>query len=223
MIILYGTHRTGLKKIGARKDFCNACERECVGEQWRSFDLGHVFFIPILPLGTRERWRCSLCGKDPRARYTTSKPLRIIGLFVLPVFILPVFLVHDDTPPTNPGEAYGPYVIAAGVAAVWVYLLYSTFFRRDSGPPEDQRRAAVVPLSTDSCPYCHGPLTGAPDYRCPSCDIRIDGESSQPLRPPPLPAAQATKPSLTSATTESGRCPLCGMLRAHAGGCPNAR
>ena len=44
MIILYGTHRFGLKKIAARKDFCNACERECVAEQWQSFDCGHFFY-----------------------------------------------------------------------------------------------------------------------------------------------------------------------------------
>lgn len=188
MIILFGTHHFARRKTAVRKDFCNACERECVAEQWQSFDCGHLFFIPVLPLGTRQRWHCSLCGKDPRARYKTRNSLRIVGLVVLPPFVLPIFFAPDDKPakPKKPEEAYAPYVVAAAFGAAWLYLLYATF-RRDSDPPEDERRKAIVPLSTESCFYCKGPLKRDPDYHCEPCGIRIYGGSRS--LPPSLPLA----------------------------------
>lgn len=186
MLILYGTHRFGLKKIGARKDFCNACERECVAEQWQSFDCGHVFFVPLIPLGRRQRWCCSLCGSDPRARYRTSKPMRIIGLFVLPVFFVPLWFVHEPTRLHRPSDAYAPYVMAFIFGGVWLWLLFTTF-KRSSGAPEDTRRAAVVPLSLDTCLFCRGPLALEPHPHCPACGIRIYADPRQ--SPPPLPHA----------------------------------
>jgi hypothetical protein len=222
MVILFGTHRFSPKKIGVRKDFCGACERECIAEQWQSFDCGHIFFIPVLPLGTRARWRCSLCGKDPRARYATNRPLRIIGLFVLPLFFLPMLFVHSDHVTETPGEAYAPYIVAALFGLAWVYLLYATFFKRP-GPSVDQRRGAVTPLSTEVCFYCHGELRNDPYCHCQTCGIRVyTALASSPLRPPPLAAASATVSPPTATMPESGRCSRCGFLRAHASGCPNA-
>jgi hypothetical protein len=178
MLILYGTRRFGLKKIGARKDFCNACERECVAEQWQSFDWGHIFFVPILPLGMRERWRCSLCGSDPRARYKTGKFMRIIGLFVLPVLFVPLWFDHSPAPPGRPSDASAAYGMTLIFGGIWLWLLYTTF-KRSSGSPNEARRASVAPLSLDTCLYCRRPLVLQPHPHCPSCNIRFYAEPQQ--------------------------------------------
>jgi hypothetical protein len=185
MLILFGTHRFNTRKIYARKDFCNACKSECLTEQFASFDCGHLFFIPLLPLGKRRRWRCSRCGKDPQARYETSKPLRIIGLFILPIFVGIPLLVHDDHPPRDPGEAYGPYIMAAAFGSAWLYLVYTTFFKKPSGINNEERRASVTPLATNICLYCRGPLATHPSCHCPACGVQFD---AVPISgPPPLP------------------------------------
>jgi hypothetical protein len=67
-------------------------------------------------------------------------------------------------------------------------LLYSVLKRP---PPlsEDERRKQVVALSTDTCVYCHGPLTGQPHLHCPSCQVRIymDGRAAPPKAVPHYP------------------------------------
>jgi hypothetical protein len=221
MLILFGTYRFDRKKVGIRKDFCNACERECVAVEWQSFDCGHIFFVPALPLGTKRRWLCSQCARDPRARFRTSKALGIVGLVVLPLFFLPIFLSPGE--PKQFSEATGMYVVAGLFTLGWLYLFYSTFFKRYSDPPDDARRANIVPLSTEVCVLCNGPLNQDPHYHCPRCGIRVYAESVAHhsrlnyLRsePPPLPSQNLPNP-------EAGRCPACGMLRAHAPQCTQA-
>ena len=183
MVALYGTYRFQRKRVGARKDFCHACERECIAEQWQSFDCGHLFFVPLLPLGTRTRWRCSLCGKDPRARYKTKTWLRILGLIVLPFPALILF-VGPDSPTTRPSDAAAPYGMAVIFGGAWLILLYSTL-KRDDSPSGDRRRTALSPLGINSCLYCRTPLVSHPDPHCPTCGVRFD--AVEPSLPPPLP------------------------------------
>lgn len=56
MLIVWGTHNFAKKLVGARRDFCNCCEHEVLTEQWQSFDMFHLYFIPLIPLGNRRRW-----------------------------------------------------------------------------------------------------------------------------------------------------------------------
>jgi len=191
MLILFGTHRFNTKKVYARKDFCNACKSECLTEQFASFDCGHIFFIPLLPLGTRKRWRCSLCGKDPHARHETSKPLRIIGLFILPIFCTaPLAVVLDGHMRKDPGDVQASYIMAAAFGAAWLYLVYLTFFKKSSGVSDEERRALVTPLATDICLYCRGPLATQPTCHCPACGVQFD---AIPISsPPPLPRQAST-------------------------------
>src|SRR5712671_2886084 len=79
MVIIHGQYHFGRRKVGARKDFCNACKRECLSELWRSFDCLHFFWIPLLPVGTHERWLCTLCNQNPR-KIQTRKGFKIAGL-----------------------------------------------------------------------------------------------------------------------------------------------
>ncbi|MGZ4962353.1 MAG: hypothetical protein ACXWKG_13760 [Limisphaerales bacterium] len=167
MIILHGKYHFGLRKIGARKDFCNACESESLTELWRSFDCGHIFWIPLLPLGSRERWLCTLCHKDPRARYKTGRMVQIAGLFVTAIFLAAMFIAD-----WKPDEVRFMWGARAFFALALLGFLYSVF-KRDPTVTEDERRNAVVPLSPDTCLYCHSTLATQPYIHCPTCQVRI--------------------------------------------------
>lgn len=165
--ILFGTYRFGLKKIGVRKDFCNACKRECVAERWSSFNCGHIFGIPLLPLGPRKRWCCSLCGRDPRARYKTRKGFKIAGLFVLALILASVWFTRVT--PEVQNTVWGGRIV---LSILFLCLLYSVI-KRPSLVSEEERRKAVVPLCADSCFYCGGSLASQPHLHCPSCQVQI--------------------------------------------------
>jgi hypothetical protein len=166
MILLHGRYHFGLRKIGVRMDFCNSCERQSLTELWRSFDWIHIFWIPLLPLGSRDRWLCTLCHKEPRARYKTGKPVKIAGLFVTAVFFAAMFAGD------KPDEVAFIWGARTFFALAFLGLLYSVL-KREPAVTEDERRKAVVPLSVHTCPYCQSPLTSVPNLHCPRCQVRI--------------------------------------------------
>ena len=180
MTIIYGTHRFGLKKTGACNDFCNCCEKECLSEEWQSFNCGHVFFIPVLPLGTKKKWKCALCGNDPRGRYKTSKFMQVLGVIFLPIMFAPAVLIawRRFVSPAPSGELEpmtSVYVVGGIFGAVWLSLVHSVFFAKKSSAKEDERRGAVVPLDTAKCHYCQGALSPGPEIRCVPCGVRVYG------------------------------------------------
>src|SRR6185369_10096979 len=183
MLLIHGQYHFGRRKVGARKDFCNACERECLSESWRSFDCFHLFWIPFIPLGHHERWRCTLCNQDPRKCYKTRKGFKIAGLFALAFILLITFAADVD--PKEKGTIWGMRIVS-GVG--FLGLLYSVL-KRPPSLSDDDRRKQVVALSTETCVYCRGPLTGQPHLHCPSCQVRIctDGRPTPPQAAPHYP------------------------------------
>src|SRR4051812_25501175 len=167
MFIVHGQYHFGRKKIGAQNDFCNACERECLSELWRSFDCFHLFWIPFLPLGRHERWRCTLCNQDPRKCYKTRKGFKIAGLIALAFVAVVMFAAKPD--PKEKGVLWGVRIFAS---VGFVGLLYSVL-KRPPAVSEDDRRKQVAPLSAQTCIYCRGPLTSEPYVNCASCQVRI--------------------------------------------------
>jgi len=172
MIIVYGTHRFGLKKTGVRKDFCNACQRECVAELYESFDCGHFFYIPIVPLGRKRRWICTLCHQDPRGRYKTSTFMRIIVLILFPLMAFPFLFMGIRELSSHTDGAWALLLMGAIFLIPWLFMLHTTIKPR-KGPSDEERRRAITPLSREECFYCRGPVTGDPNPYCPSCNISI--------------------------------------------------
>ena len=194
MIIIHGTYRFGLKKIAVRNDFCNACRNEGVAEQWQSFDFVHIFWIPLIPLGMKRPWTCSFCGKDPRNETRMGPVVRSILLLGLLVMLCDLWI--DRHPQNPPGPmAYG---ITAVLCGLGFWLLYGAF-KRPTGLTNEQRRARVIPLSTDECLYCHLPLTQKPHPHCLPCGIRIEGK--------PRPRASATPPPMSDSAVRDREVP----------------
>jgi hypothetical protein len=57
MILVHGFYRFKPKRVAFRNDFCLACAKAVRAFQVRTFDVLHVFWIPLLPV-----WHRPKCG-----------------------------------------------------------------------------------------------------------------------------------------------------------------
>jgi hypothetical protein len=174
MIVVWGVHRFSRKVAGYRNDFCLNCRQNQVAEWWRSFNVGHLYWIPLIPLGTRYEWSCSVCGIDPHARVESSKGFKIFvaGFFVLLTLasLTAAVVASGNLAPDffKPSEA-GSVWIAAVVGAV---LSAATIFwaTRTGGPTDLSEQLQRVPrLSSEQCHYCKGKLDA--EGHCAGCDV----------------------------------------------------
>jgi hypothetical protein len=58
MIFLHGVYRFSKKRVGFRNDFCSRCKQQRIAEQYRTFNMWHFFFVPLVPLGYASSWQC---------------------------------------------------------------------------------------------------------------------------------------------------------------------
>lgn len=168
IVIFYGIYRFSQRIVGCRNDFCNACKTEVLTERWRAFNVGHLFWIPLLPLGWHERWCCTKCGRDPRARYTTGRGYYIAGIIAFALIATLMWFM----PPVgeDAGTIWGMRLLFSAAALAMVYGLQKS---RGSDLLHQEKRRAVTPLSQDHCPYCNGLLVQRPEAECPICHVRI--------------------------------------------------
>jgi len=168
MIIIHGIYRFKQRIIGCRNDFCNACQHEALTEHWRSFNVGHLFWIPLLPLWWHARWLCTRCGKDPRARYTTGRGYYWAGLVAF-AFIAAMgwFMPSAEV---DTGTVWGIRLVGTAATVGMAIALQKS---RIGDPLHTTRRLAVIPLSHDTCHYCGGRLMEMPEIMCPTCGVRV--------------------------------------------------
>ncbi len=172
MFILHGTYRFGLKKIGVRRDICNNCKRECIAEEWQSFHCHHFFFIPLIPLGTRKEWHCTLCNADPRYKSSANGLLKILGGLVCFCTLMGTIALWGSTP--DDLDAGPLWLMRFIFPAVFGVVLWATFIRQPQPTlTPQQRRSMLTPLDDKECFYCHGPLDLNPTLHCPRCQVTI--------------------------------------------------
>jgi hypothetical protein len=165
MFIIYGMYRWARQRVGYRNDFCLTCEDQRVAEQHRTFDCGHVFFIPLLPLGYRKRWHCSMCGNNPHERVRTSRTLLILFAVIVGLFT-GLMWFGGAVPPEEAALIWGMRI---GFTLAFLGLVY---WIRRSKPTVGlkERLDQVPPLPRDVCLYCRGLLD--PDARCTPCGVQ---------------------------------------------------
>jgi hypothetical protein len=56
--IHYGRYRLLSRRVGYRADYCLTCDSPRIAEQYRTLDLFHIYFVPLLPLGLWRHWHC---------------------------------------------------------------------------------------------------------------------------------------------------------------------
>lgn len=168
MLICYGIYRFRQRIVGCRNDFCNACKKEALTERWRSFNMGHLFWVPLLPLGWHERWLCTCCGRNPRARYVTGRGYYIAGLIAFAL----IAALGWCMPPVgeDAGTVWGMRLLFTLATLGMIYALRKG---RHVDPLHTEERRAVTPLSHDCCHYCDGPLQQVPETMCPTCRVHV--------------------------------------------------
>jgi hypothetical protein len=166
MLIVHGAYHFRPKRVAFRNDYCLACQAPCRSIAVRTFDVGHIFWIPILPVGYWRHWQCSVCGRDPHNSPKTRRSFLWAGLLCLVAVSVILWELPFDT---DPGAGGWILRIAAPVAAI---LLLVYLVRSAKGSSLRERLAAIPPAADAVCPFCATPLvagTGA-RWSCPACN-----------------------------------------------------
>lgn len=182
MHIIHGIYHFGRKRVAIRRDFCFTCKGERTAALWQSSDWWYLFFVPLIPLGRRERWACGTCDMNPR-----YKPMSFVlnaCLVLLPIFGAFSFFAT---------KSVNGITVVFGFA--WILLLLHVL-GRGKDAVVDACLYSVRPFDASRCPICNGTLRKTPELRCDACNIRID--TARPATPPPyniekitgLPAAE---------------------------------
>ena len=152
LLIIHGIYQFCPKRLAFRNDYCFSCGQPRRSAQIRTFDAWHIFWIPILPLGFRKRWRCTVCKSQPHVHPGTRRGFKWAGLVVLLVFAF-AFWAVSLTPDIRILGWVIRFAAPLGAVLTLIHLLHT---------PKDlslkERLATVPPASDTVCPFCGSTL-----------------------------------------------------------------
>ena len=173
-MLIHGRYHFRPTYTAFKNDHCRSCsaERTCVEVQ--TFDVVHIYWIPLVPFGTQKRWFCSTCGQDPHVRTKTRRWVKILGCVffaITAVFlgILVVTLWLDNDPKDN--EALIDLSVGAVAALAIGLTLGISAAKQEPDTPirlnenyENDRSSSLL-----DCPLCGTILVDSPQRHCPKC------------------------------------------------------
>ena len=162
MLVFYGMHHFASRTVGFRPDFCLSCRNEVVAIESRSFDVGHFYYIPLVPLGFRRHWHCRTCGHNPRGE-RSGVVLQIIGVVAL--LVADVFAWME---PAGAEHATFALAVRFGLPALAVALIVNVRHRMKEDGSLKQRLRRLPPVG-DVCPLCGARVSAGPERRCTKC------------------------------------------------------
>lgn len=167
MLLIHGLYRFRTRRVAFRNDYCLVCKQPARSVQFRTFDAWHLFWIPLIPLGFRKRWLCTVCGREPRLYPGTRRGFKWVGFFLL-LLIAPVFWIE----PLTPDILIFGWVVRIG-APIGAVLTLNHLLRTPKDPSLKERLATIPPASDTVCPFCASTLiTLASGCSCPTCGIQ---------------------------------------------------
>jgi hypothetical protein len=166
MIVVFGRYRWSPDRLGFRNSFCLTCDAPCRSTQVRTFDFGHVFLLPLLPLGPRTRWVCDACGAEPDKRVRTRMGFKILGLVLLGFAALSLW-----AQPVAPGEAGFYWTCRILLPALLIGAIVHLVRAKPDAKYADSLRA-VAPAQDTNCRFCKTQLASSPNWHCPNCFVR---------------------------------------------------
>ena len=171
VLVIHGTYHWQRRLLAFRNDYCLTCGQPRLAYLHRTFDVLHVFFVPILPLGFWKRWRCAACGENPHARVATARSLKWVGIVLLLLFTVVFWTV---TPGRTGGKDDDPAMIWTFRFGFPVAAAFAIRHTLRAKPPERlaEKLRTIVPNRDSTCPRCATTLTVAsPWYRCGRCGL----------------------------------------------------
>jgi len=158
MLIIHGAYHFWPKRVGFRNDYCFACKRASRAVATRTFDVGHIFWMPILPVGFWKHWRCANCGSEPHA---TGHFGKWFWSFLFGFLSVACWLGT----PTPDAFDWGARIVLPLVAAF--FLMRAV--RALKGPSLRAGLSSVEPATDVVCPFCSTPLVAGTRWSCPAC------------------------------------------------------
>jgi hypothetical protein len=164
MFIVYGVYHLWPKRVGFRNDYCLGCDKPRRSFAMRTFDVGHLFWIPFLPVGFWKHWKCSECGRDPHVQVKTRRSFKWVGFGCL-VLLSGMFWLTPIG--SNDGLTWFVRIASAASAA----LLLMHLLRTPAEPSLKDRLANIQPAADVVCPFCTTILVASSDgpWICPAC------------------------------------------------------
>jgi len=163
MLIIHGVYHWWPKCVGFRNDYCLTCSAERRSVCVRTFDVGHVFWVPFLPTGFWKHWFCSVCKRNPR-EHRKTRPFFKWAAVVILILMAVVFWME----PASPDDAWMSWTFRIG-APLGAVLLIAHLLKAPKEPSLKQRLATVTPAQDIACPFCGTPLIGGARWSCPKC------------------------------------------------------
>jgi len=148
MLIIHGMYHIRPRRVAFRNDYCLSCGEPRRSVQIRAFDVLHIFWVPVLPVGFWKRWVCTACGSQPHVSIKTRRPFKWAGLIVL-LFISAIFWAV----PVAPDSVAGSWVFRIG-APLGAILLLVHLVRTPKDPSMKERLAIIQPATETVCPFC---------------------------------------------------------------------
>lgn len=167
MIVVHGWYHWRPRRLAFRNDYCRACEADSISVLVRTLDVLHVFWIPLLPIGSWSRWYCLRCGARPHHVTRTRRGFKIAGAFILLLFVAVSWLV-----PVEPEADAATMWIMRLLLPVALFFTILSIIRHVPEPDLEQRLAAVPAFSARECPLCRGPVIVGDPTRCSSCGAK---------------------------------------------------
>jgi hypothetical protein len=159
--IVLGVYRFGRKRNGYRAAYCNTCERSQLTHRFLYFAMGYVYWIPLLPLGFWNDWRCAACGKDPAIQYPARRGFVLalalpLGIFAVPMAIVGIAGLADAVVHRS-SDSLLMGLMCLAFSALGGALVYA-YRRMKPRLSAAQQRALSVPTSDTNCALCSGEL-----------------------------------------------------------------
>jgi len=164
MLIIHGTYHFWPRRVAFRNDYCLTCQAPRRSIAVRTLDVGHIFWIPILPVGFWKHWKCSQCGHDPHVSRKTRRSFQWAGLACLIVVSVIFWMAPVESDPI--------FSWIFRVAPLAIAILLLRHLLRTPGEPSLKQRLATIPAAADIvCPFCATPLVASASGRwtCPAC------------------------------------------------------
>ena len=163
MIIVTGAYHWWPKFVGFRNDYCLNCKAERRTVCIRTFDVGHIFWVPVLPVGFWKHWACSVCQRNPHEHRQTQPFFKWAAVVILALMAVAFWM-----DPVSPDDAWVWWLFRIG-APLCAVLLVVHLLRAPKEPSLKQRLAAVAPADDMVCPFCNTPLVAGTRWSCPAC------------------------------------------------------
>jgi hypothetical protein len=162
-----GVYHLARRDIGYRNDYCRRCAAPRLAIRRRTFDVLHVWWVPLLPLGYWKRWRCAVCDSNPHEAVTTRPAFRWAGALIVLLLVVVAWMHQIDA--ADREDAWFAWIMRIGGPVGFILALRAAL--HPPPLPDLERLLASVPPNRDpNCPLCKGPVVPAlPRWRCTRC------------------------------------------------------